>query len=301
MAQMPRGQARSVFAQIRDAADEMVEQERRKRERAQELQRLAARSAAGFDHTGLLNYDPRRDITPADRPSVVRPAPSLLSAAELEAQRRGVHRVAFMTGNTLGAGAYGIASAMGAPHGVRDGALAVGGLLDAGMLGAAPLGLTVRPQPAPSPTRALLPIRRNPVRQLDAKGQSMGFRGAIPPEELPGGTRANRRVEPTGLLANPRKNNQARGHYRAKSLGGSGDTDRDLFTITQSPTNNKHMWSLEREVLKRVRSGEVVDYSVTPFYGPGVGAPEWLLMTADGPRGGPAARLIQNPAARQRK
>lgn len=300
MAQTPRGQARSVFGQIRSAADEMVEQERLKRERAKALQGLAAQSVATHDpRAGLLNYDPRRDITPAGQVSVVRPDKPPVSPAELEARRRGIERALFMANNPLAGGAYGIASAMNAPQGVRDAALAVGGLLDAGLTGAAPMGAILKPRPSAPLARAHLPIRRDPVREVNSLGQATGVNKIETPEMLGTGSRANQRLPLPGWSGNGNKSKEDRAHVDPRELGGSGRRAKDLTTASRS-INRGIMREFDRRVAERVRAGEVVDYSNTPFYGSSTGAPEAYLMTVNGPIGGPKALFIGNPAGRRK-
>lgn len=59
------------------------------------------------------------------------------------------------------------------------------------------------------------------------------------------------------------------------------------------------MRDFENGVARRVKAGEVVEYSATPLYSPGVLPPSSVLVTALGSRGAPSARLIHNPAAPQ--
>lgn len=54
------------------------------------------------------------------------------------------------------------------------------------------------------------------------------------------------------------------------------------------------MRSFEQKVAGRVRSGEVVDYSVTPIYAAPEMPPLWILMMASSLGKNPAARLIRN-------
>lgn len=56
----------------------------------------------------------------------------------------------------------------------------------------------------------------------------------------------------------------------------------------------------ENDLARRVRAGEVIDYSVTPLYGDGALPPAAVLLTASGTRAQPVARVIQNPAGASR-
>jgi hypothetical protein len=76
---------------------------------------------------------------------------------------------------------------------------------------------------------------------------------------------------------------------------------QDLVTITQHPTNSPQMRDYEQDVARRVRAGEVVEYSVVPLYNEGMLPPSTIVMTAHGSRGGaPSGRIILNPAGRRR-
>lgn len=72
------------------------------------------------------------------------------------------------------------------------------------------------------------------------------------------------------------------------------------MTLTQTPTNSPQMSSFENDLARRVRAGEVIDYSVTPLYGDGALAPAAVLLTAAGTRSQPTARVIWNPAGAPR-
>jgi hypothetical protein len=75
---------------------------------------------------------------------------------------------------------------------------------------------------------------------------------------------------------------------------------RNLVTLTHKGANTPQMQGFERGVARRVRGGEVVEYSATPMYRDGVLPPSAILMTAHGSRGAPSARIINNPAGRRR-
>jgi hypothetical protein len=60
------------------------------------------------------------------------------------------------------------------------------------------------------------------------------------------------------------------------------------------------MQTFENGVARRVRSGEVVEYSAKPLYSRGVLPPSAILLTAHGSRDAPSARIINNPAGRRK-
>ncbi|WP_370689298.1 DNA/RNA non-specific endonuclease [Phenylobacterium sp.] len=158
---------------------------------------------------------------------------------------------------------------------------------------------------APIPRRAALapPVVKQPdVRygQPTALGQATRVMATLTEPMLAFGTRADRRQTPPGWQGNGRKFNESRGHLQAKQLGGSGLDPRNLVTLTQKPANSPQMRRFEDGVRRRVQAGEVVEYSATPLYAPGVLPPARILLTAIGSRGAPVARIIENPAGKRR-
>jgi hypothetical protein len=75
---------------------------------------------------------------------------------------------------------------------------------------------------------------------------------------------------------------------------------RNFVTQTQQGSNTPQMRDFEGGVARRVRAGEVVEYSAAPLYAPGVLPPSAILLTAHGSRGAPSAQLIPNPAGRRK-
>jgi hypothetical protein len=88
-------------------------------------------------------------------------------------------------------------------------------------------------------------------------------------------------------------------HLLARQLGGLGQP-WNIVTMTDQGANRPQMSSFEAEIARRVRAGEIIDYSATPLYAAGALPPSAKLLTALGPREPPAARLIRNPAGTPR-
>ena len=318
MAQMPRGEPRSVPDPAGEKYDAMNRRVRMKRERDEVA---AARSPLSFDTTPFapsdrldtIRYGPRSDSTVTvggrtyraidnGRSNVLVPVGDPLhSAAERAEQRRNIERASFMASHPLAGAAYGIASLFNASPRVRDGARAAGGVLDAAMLGAALRGVPIR-SPLTPPRKQPLPptFQRPPVRYGDVneKGQATRAAATLTPSLLGTGSRARR--DPPGLRGTTEIPPLARGHLLANLLGGTGRDLRNLVALTQTPTNSPHMRDFEVAAAKRVRAGEVVEYAVTPFYADGILPPSAMLMTAHGTRQPSTARIVFNPAGRRR-
>jgi len=75
---------------------------------------------------------------------------------------------------------------------------------------------------------------------------------------------------------------------------------RNIVTLTHRGANTPQMQRFENGVARRLRAGEVVEYSSTPLYTDGALPPSAILLTAHGSRGMPAARLVLNPAGRRK-
>jgi hypothetical protein len=319
MAQMPRGEPRSVPDPAGDQYDEMIRQERLKRQRAEAV---PAKPWASLDRAPF-SRDFRLDAIYQSRPSVDSPIKiggqtyreidngqanvlvpvDDLSPAEREERQRVIARAFFIADHPIGAVGYDAAILAGASSGMRDVALASGGLVDALSVGAAPRGAPIR-RPTAAPQRKVAPpTRPRPdiwYRELNAQGQPMGTNSMITKSMLGTGTKANRRIRPPGWQGDGTEYNEARGHLHANHLGGSGDDPRNIVTLTHNRANTPQMRDFEQQVARNVRDGDVVDYSVTPLYGDGALPPRWILMTVNGSRSGPAARLVENPAGRRR-
>jgi hypothetical protein len=234
----------------------------------------------------------------------VLPDPSRLpvSPSQLAAQREAIDRAFFMADRPLAGAAYGLATAFGASARGRDAALAAGGTLDAVMQGAAPRGAPIRARPSPpratpvSPPLALPPIR---YRELNSSGVAQGINAILAAPLVPTGRQVPRRLRPPGLQPPEAEFWNARGHLAGDQLGGSRDDPRNFIALTQTPANSPWMRDFENLVARRVRNGEVIDYSVTPFGSAGL-PPKMVLMTASSLGRNPAARLVANPARPRR-
>lgn len=232
------------------------------------------------------------NLVPAEDP--------LFPAARRAALRQGFERAAYMADHSFGSIAYGAATLANAPQQVRDGILSVGGLIDDAGMGAsrsAPARRAVAParaQPAP-PIEARPNVR---FRELNSDGQAMGVAATVTEPMLGTGTRM--RWNPPGWQGNGRTFNEARAHLLAQVLGGSGPDRRNGVTMTHHGANTPQMRDFEQTVARRVRAGEVVEYSSTPLYGTGALPPSAVLLTAHGSREAPTARLILNPAGRRK-
>jgi hypothetical protein len=216
------------------------------------------------------------------------PFDPLYTPAERAAQAEGVVRALFMAEHPLSTVAYG---ALGnAPQRTRDAVLFAGGVAEGAMRGGART-------PRLRPQSPLIKALREPIRigELNAKGQATGVAASVTRAMLGTGTRANQGIRPPGFVAG-----DSRGHLQANQLGGSGDDDRNLVTLTQNPANSPRMSTFEDAVKRRVRAGEAIEYVVKPLYRDGLLPPSAILMTATGPRHPPVARLVRNPAGHRR-
>lgn len=307
MAQMPRGEPRSVPDPAGEQYDEMIRQEKLRRLRAEEgLTRPPPFSP--FDRgVAALFAEPSKRPAPVFRNgrevSVVQPARPPVSPTDLAEQQRGIQRARFLAQSPLGGLAYGIATLAGGSPQTRDRALMAGGLADAVMLGGAPRGPRARGQPTPpKPQLPPAPLRRDDKRlkELNGSGQAMGVEATLTAPMLGSGTRANWRLTPPGWQGNGDIYNEARGHLLGRQLGGLGNDPRNLVTLTQRGANSPQMRDFENQVASRVRSGEVVEYAAMPLYNNGALPPSAILLTAHGSRGAPVARIVNNPAGRPR-
>lgn len=222
------------------------------------------------------------------RANVLVPVDDPISAA----QRDGIVRSLFMADHPLGAAAYGGASIAGASQKTRDAVLSGVGFAEELAAGAqSPRSVRLR-QPMPT-----IKNPREPVRQAKPSetGQTMGFNASLTRSMLAGGTRAKQSIRPPGF-----RDGDARGHVRAKQLGGSGGDEANLMTLTQKPTNSPWMSTFESAVKRRVRAGEAIEYMVKPLYREGSLPPSAILLTATGSRHPPRALIIGNPAGSRR-
>ena len=317
MAQMPRGEPRTVPDPAGEKVDAMLRQERLRKQRAEAA--LAKPPPSGnlpafssFGHVDSIRRISRQSSTITignrtyreidnGRANVLVPVDPLFTPAERAAQREGVVRALFMAGHPFGTVAYGAASIAGAPQRTRDAALLAGGLVDDVAVGGVSRARTVRSRPV-SPGNQGPPLKRDRIRfgglAMDQPATYVG--GTATADMLGAGTRPDRRIKPPGWRGNGTLFNEARGHLSAAQLGGPGHDARNLVTLTQNRTNSSDMKRFENAIARNVRNGEVVEYLTMPLYTQGVLPPSAILMTAYGSRSGPSARIIHNPAGRPR-
>ncbi|WP_181160461.1 RHS repeat-associated core domain-containing protein [Streptomyces solincola] len=93
----------------------------------------------------------------------------------------------------------------------------------------------------------------------DEHGRPYEMHAVITRNMLDEGTHANNAIIPPGYQSGK---GQARGHMLARQLGGSGDFEDNLFTISQNPTNTPKMSMFEQRVYDAVADHDVVSYSV---------------------------------------
>jgi hypothetical protein len=306
------GEPRSVPDPDGEQYDEMLRQERLKRERA-DAAAVKPRPLPGAEFVQPFSRRPdfsrpaRSPVVTVDGRQVdtrcVVGGKAPLSKAELAEQRRTIDRAFYMANNPLAGAAYGFAALAGASPQARDKAMMMGGLADAAMMGAAPRGASVRGQPTPPRAQAApKPLLRSQVRprETNSIGQAMAVNSTLAPPMLGTGTKADPRLKPPGWQGNGRTFNEARGHLLAKGLGGIGGEMWNLVTLTHRGANTPQMSNFERGVTARVRAGEVIEYGAKPLYTDGILPPSAILLTATGSRGAPSARIINNPAGRPR-
>jgi hypothetical protein len=135
---------------------------------------------------------------------------------------------------------------------------------------------------------------------LDPEGRATGMSSSISPEGLGDleGSSANGAIEPSGWSGNGTSFNEARGHLLANLLGGSGDLEENLVTLTQDPVNTPIMSNeIEGPVYNAVKAGETVQYNVRAIYAAeGQRAPMALQIDAFGNNGFSLSRRLINPA-----
>lgn len=319
MAQMPRGEARTVPDPLGDEVEAAHRRERLGRERAEDAAARLLRSPdpESFSSSARLS-DVRRGLAAPNpfvviggqtyrevdngRANVLVPVDDpLVTPQERAAQQRAIRRAFFSAAHPIGGALDGVATLLGAPRGVRDPLLVGGAVLDTAATGLAPRG------GSPGARKPGPPPIQTPARQVDvgavryggltASGQATGVSATVRKEMLGAGTKANPRITTPGLEGAERAD---RAHLLAKQLGGSGDHRENLVTATHFPTNDSFMKRFENGVARMVRGGEFVDYFVTPLYGAKALPPRLIMMTARGSKGSQKARVVENPAGRPR-
>lgn len=321
MARMPRGEPRSVPDGVEDHYDAAMRRRRLKNEGAEVTSAWPSVSSyltsfpfsegrfdflketSRADPTVTIGRQTYREVDNG-RASVLIPVDDpLTSPSVLAERRRAVQRALFMADHPLGSVAYDVATLANASSGTRDGALLIGGLADAATMGAAFGGPQVSARTAPpkrQPDPPAMTRKSIRLRDLNGQGQAQGVNATITEPMLGSGTKAYWRRRPPGWKGNGNTYKESRGHLLARELGGSGKDMRNLVTITQNKANLPYMSSFEGEVARRIREGEVMEYSATPLYCEGVLPPSSILLQAYGSRGAPIARIAQNPAGRRK-
>lgn len=254
---------------------------------------------AGLRQTVTIGGQTYREIDNG-RANVLVPVDDPLRPPALVAQqRKAIVDSLFMAEHPVAGGLSGVAAMFGASPRTRDRAMMAGAAADAVLSIVTPRGRAPVRHPAPAKQGQIAApgLKRDNIRpsELNALGQAGRVEATAVAPMLGTGTKAYWRRRPPGF-----ESGYDRGHLYPRALGGSGKDRRNLVTLTPQPTNRTHMVSFEREVAGRVRSGEVVEYSSTPLYTPGVLPPGAILLTATGSRGTQMARVVPNPAGRQR-
>ncbi len=122
----------------------------------------------------------------------------------------------------------------------------------------------------------------------DEHGRPYEMNAIITRDMLDEGTHARGSIRPPGYQSDV---GLARGHMLARMLGGSGDIEDNLFTITQNPTNSPEMRDFEQAVYDAVhggehRPGEIAHYNVYLEYGNDdrTSPPKYIQLEAYGHR-----------------
>ncbi len=228
------------------------------------------------------------------------PSASRLDIAE---NRAAIERARYMADNPLAGAAYGFATLAGVPPRQRNTAMVIGGIADAIIGSRVPRTVPVKRPSPPKQGQAAGPGLQRPnyrPSELNAMGQATRVEATAIASMLGTGSKAKQKIRPPDFVSGLAPYFHARGHLFPRELGDPGDDPRNIVTLSQRPTNDPHMSSFDKIVARKVRSGEVIEYSSTPIYTPGVGAPGAILMTASGSGGTRMAKVVVNPAGRRR-
>lgn len=291
MAEMPKGQPRSVPDPVGDRVEENNRKER--------IRKLS--------DTIIINGQLYREYDNGQA-NVLMPVDDPIKRAQLADNQRAIRQAFAIAENPLGGVAYGVATLAGASPRTRNHAFIAGATADAVMQGAAPFGASLRGRaPAPKPQVVSPPLQRPNIRyrDLNEHGQAQGMNATVTEAMLGTGTRANRKLAPTGHggmgeYAPQGRPNRARAHLLAREMGGMGDRMVNIIALNQNPTNSSQMRIFENRVVRKVRNGEVVEYTVTPFYDDGFLPPRAVFLTEYGSGGGSSARIIDHPPGRRK-
>ncbi|GHH58240.1 RHS repeat-associated protein [Streptomyces umbrinus] len=133
---------------------------------------------------------------------------------------------------------------------------------------------------------------------LDEYGRATGVDALITRDMLRQGTPAATAIHPSGWSGHGTLYNEGRGHLLADRLGGSGELEENLVTLTQNPTNTPIMRDqIEQQIFDAVDGGQMVTFQVRAHYPePGDVAPHQLTFHARGDGGFSLDRVLENPA-----
>lgn len=312
MAQMPEGRSRSGFGRMGRSPGDPGERQRQSAGTPKAPLSFAppfspsgrlesVRRAPHLSPTVTIGDRTYREIDNGRANVLVPVLNPLFTSKELAERKQGAERALFMANNPVAGALYGVASLANAPPRVRDVAMTIGGVADAAMSGAAARNAPVR---RPPPIGKAIPITPRDgsirYREANAEGQSQGMMAVLAARMLRTGTKAKQSMKPPGFISGKEPHNHDRAHLLAKQLGGHADGLKEAFASTRRPTNATVMLGFEKDAARRVRGGEILDYSVTPLYNPGVPAPAMVLMTMSGDRGPPSALIVENPLGRRK-
>lgn len=299
MAKMPKGQPRSVPDPLGDPYDAMIRTVSQQGFSGPDRRLDFSAPPRGDGALSKIGDDWYRYVDNGQAQVLVPVANPRFSPAELAQQQQGARRAMFDASYPFAGAASGVAALAHASPAARDLARVLGAAVDTTLSFGAP-----RRPPAPRAVRTQVvppPQVRPSARfgELNAKGQATGMNATLTPPMLGAGTRASRSLIPPGWSGHGKDYNEARGHLLAAGLGGSGRDMRNIVTLTQDPVNTPRMRGFEQAVARRVRGGEVVEYSATPLYGD-ASRPSAVLLTAHGSTSGTSAKVISNQAGRRK-
>jgi RHS repeat-associated protein len=118
-------------------------------------------------------------------------------------------------------------------------------------------------------------------KDTDSLGRSCGIFCVLTKNSLKGGTEVPDFLNVPGVKVG---SDLQRGHLRAAMLGGLGERLENLTAIYRS-VNNGSMKRIEFMVRRAVRSGETVQYRVTPIFSGNNLIPKYIKIEAKGDKG----------------
>lgn len=101
---------------------------------------------------------------------------------------------------------------------------------------------------------------------LDSLERATGADALLKQSMIGTGTSANSSIRPPGFISGKDPYGHSRGHLIGKQLGGSGDDERNIVTLYQTPVNSPYMTKYENQIRAALDKGETVRYRVTPIY-----------------------------------